>query len=965
MIANIYRKSALFFFLSILLFLIPGCGDDIISPRHPEGSLESENGSVYTVLHLHLPDGTESGEFENLDFLLECPVTRRSFSFGGRGGNNGGILTTDGQNMFTCRINIGDTEIPDGDYFLTVSGEGLTGLGLRRVRFSRNIAVEIEHEPMSYDDLEGAGTESDPYLINDDGDFLTLLWYLEDDPDHAYGRWFRQTDSFDVPRRSQIIDGHIWAPVTFSGHYDGGGHTLRNLAYQGASDKSDDSCVGLFRDLYSATVSNLNFSNALLINVCDSVGILAGSASGNCLIENIGLSGTVTGTGAHAGGLLGVAEGALTLRGITVTSLTVNYTESGSSCTGLLLGSHSGAALTVEGVSTPDHIFSVTGTDCVGGIVGRSETLGNVSFRNITLEHSVDAETNSVKVVYGGGKYVGGLGGYLHLTGTSSADNVTVKAPVRGTQDVGALAGHADLHDLTVGKILLASIVRGSVSVGGFFGYLGLQPGRISFTGPDNSARYVVKSSAAAEVEGSQYVGALAGYFDSTDATFDIRGKIEIAVNVHGTSDVGGVFGYAHRLPAFNPYRINFSSATMRVEASDRNAGGIVGRAEGGSIDGGLRMDFSKGIPAASSIASCFSGVVKARHNAGGIAGSFTGDIKGVASSATVSAGGGDAAGIASYLASSASHCASLGRIDATSNAGGICAVNTNNCNISGCINYSSVTAVKHAAGICAYVGLSSDTKLLIEQCVNKGDISSASAAGIAAYLGVSCYGVPSQHFTIRDCGNYGDISATGGSQYSVGGVVGSIIHQHAYVTGCANHGDVTSSSVQYAIGGVVGEIGFRDDPNWGSVKECMNSGSVSCHESSTKLGGVVGHLHSGNLAYQSDIFDCYNLGALPTDQKSDTGGILGYAASYSNIYRTFNSGKISHGNAIVGTHHSGSSFHHDNNYYLEGTGGGWPSATSVKKSDIGDQSRYHGFDFSNVWRITGDGPRLRHCPFQ
>lgn len=144
-----------------------------------------------------------------------------------------------------------------------------------------------------------------------------------------------------------------------------------------------------------------------------------------------------------------------------------------------------------------------------------------------------------------------------------------------------------------------------------------------------------------------------------------------------------------------------------------------------------------------------------------------------------------------------------------------------------------------------------------------------------------------------------------------------------------------------------------------------MNSGSVSCHESSTKLGGVVGHLHSGNLAYQSDIFDCYNTGALPTDQKSDTGGILGYAASYSNIYRTFNSGKISHGNAIVGTHHSGSSFHHDNNYYVEGTGGGWPSSTSVKKSDVGNKDRYHGFDFTNVWLITDDGPTLRNCPFQ
>lgn len=947
-----------------LLALATACSDDSFDPYGREGSLEFDNGTTYSVLHLNVPGDWTAEDFSSLHFLLECPARRQSFAFEGHGSTES-ATRAHGGGTFTCRMDIGDTMIPDGEYYLTVSGTDFPHIGLRRIRFSANVGSEVQSSPMSYDDLEGSGTETDPYLINDDGDFLTLLWYLEEDPDHAYGRWFRQTDSFTVPRRSQMIDGHVWAPVVFSGHYDGGGNTLHDLTYQGASDKSSDNGVGLFRELYSASVSNLGFSNALLLNVCDSVGIVAGAASGNCTLENISVSGTVTGSGQNIGGLVGISDGSLTLRGISVGSLAVSCTETGSSFTGLLVGRHSGADLTVEKVSTPGHIFSVTGGDHVGGIVGCSETSGDVSFRDITLEHSVDHESSSVKVVYGGGKYTGGLAGSLLLKGQAEVRNVTIKAPVRGAQDVGALVGHADVSDMTVEKTLLASVVKGSVSVGGFFGYLGLQPGRLTFTGPDNSTRYVVKSSADAEVDGEQYVGALAGYYDSTDGVFDFKGKVEIAVNVHGKSDVGGVFGYAHRLTAFNPYDINFSSTSMRVEASDTNAGGIAGRAEGGSIDGGLRMDFSKGIPAASSIASCFSGVVKARHNAGGVAGSFTGDIKGVASSATVSAGGGDAAGIASYLASSASHCASLGRIDATSNAGGICAVNTNNCNISGCINYSSVTAVKHAAGICAYVGQTSDTKLLIEQSVNKGDISSASAGGIAAYLAVSCYGLPSQHFTIKNCGNYGDISATGGSQYSVGGVVGSIIHPHAYVTGCANHGDVTSSSVQYAIGGVVGEIGFRDDPNWGSVKECMNSGSVSCHESSTKLGGVVGHLHSGNLAYQSDIFDCYNTGALPTDQKSDTGGILGYAASYSNIYRTFNSGKISHGNAIVGTHHSGSSFHHDNNYYLEGTGGGWPSATSVKKSDIADQGRYHGFDFSNVWRITGDGPRLRHCPFQ
>lgn len=945
-----------------LLALATACSDDNFDPYGREGSLEFDNGTTYSVLHLNVPEDWTAEDFSSLHFLLECPARRQSFAFEGHGSTES-ATRAHGGGTFTCRMDIGDTMIPDGEYYLTVSGTDFPHIGLRRIRFSANVGSEVQSSPMSYDDLEGSGTETDPYLINDDGDFLTLLWYLEEDPDHAYGRWFRQTDSFTVPRRSQMIDGHVWAPVVFSGHYDGGGNTLQDLTYQGASDKSSDNGVGLFRELYSASVSNLSFSNALLLNVCDSVGIVAGSASGNCTLENISVSGTVTGSGQNIGGLVGISDGSLTLRGISVGSLAVSCTETGSSFTGLLVGRHSGGDLTVEKVSTPGHIFSVTGGDHVGGIVGCSETSGDVSFRDITLEHSVDHESSSVKVVYGGGKYSGGLAGSLLLKGQAEVRNVTIKAPVRGAQDVGALVGHADVSDMTVEKTLLASVVKGSVSVGGFFGYLGLQPGRLTFTGPDNSTRYVVKSSADAEVDGEQYVGALAGYYDSTDGVFDFKGKVEIAVNVHGKSDVGGVFGYAHRLTAFNPYDINFSSTSMRVEASDTNAGGIAGRCTSSDIDGGLRLDFSRGMPSQSAIASCYSGVVRAGNNAGGVAGSFSGSLKGVASSATVSAHSGDAAGVAAYLENSASHCASLGRVDAGSKAGGICAVAKPGVSISSCASYSDVSGGNYAAGICAYIYASCNDSVSIFWCANSGDASAATAGGIAAAI-VSTYDHPDKYFKITECGNYGDIHGTG-SSYGIGGIVGSIIHPHALVQKCANHGKVSASGGQYAVSGVAGELGNRDDPNWVKVSECMNSGEVSCQDKSTYIGGVVGRLHSGNLAYDSKIYDCYNTGALPTDQKSDTGGILGYAGSYTNTYRTFNSGKVSHGNAIIGTHHSGSLFHHDNNYYVEGTGGGWPSSTSVKKSDVGNKDRYHGFDFTNVWLITDDGPTLRNCPFQ
>lgn len=368
--------------LLLALILLNSCADEM--DIRSDGRLETEGDSRVSVLHLGSRGIMNFAGLDNVGFRLENPRDRVSLSFGGSLKFDKTISVLDSPSALVCRIAIGETDIPDGEYYLTVSGDDLPEIALRRVSFKGNVGREVKSEPMSYDDLEGAGIESDPYLINDDGDFLTLLWYLEDDPDHAYGKYFRQTASFDVPRRSQMIDGRVWLPATFSGIYDGGGNELRNLTYQGASDPAADSGIGLFKELYSATVSNLTFSNALLINTADNVGIIAGSSEGTTLFENITLGGSITSSGSNVGGLTGRSSGSLTLKNITVSSLVVNGSESTGSKVGLLVGSHSGESFQAENVPTPDHIFSVTGHDRVGGIVGDLDLTGSLKLDRIT-----------------------------------------------------------------------------------------------------------------------------------------------------------------------------------------------------------------------------------------------------------------------------------------------------------------------------------------------------------------------------------------------------------------------------------------------------------------------------------------------------------------------------------------------------------------------------------------------------
>lgn len=130
-----------------------------------------------------------------------------------------------------------------------------------------------------------------------------------------------------------------------------------------------------------------------------------------------------------------------------------------------------------------------------------------------------------------------------------------------------------DIKKIDVDGGMITSVVCGNDCVGGYFGKCQLAGGVLIFGGAEGSNRYVVKSSAAAGVEGHNYVGGLAGFLDTNGKEVRFDSKVEIAVNVSGEESVGGAVGYALGLNGFNPYMLNFSSSSMRVTSSGKNAG--------------------------------------------------------------------------------------------------------------------------------------------------------------------------------------------------------------------------------------------------------------------------------------------------------------------------------------------------------------------------------------------------------
>ncbi len=944
-----------------------GCHDDDLEYETP-GELQGTGDDRVTVVYMRSPGVGVPDASGDVSVLLEDPSALRTLKFTGHIRHGG---DTRGDTSFACHIRIGSTDIPDGVYFLKIEGDNVPELGQRKVKFVSSVGEEAPAGSMSYDDLEGSGTQSDPYRINDDGDFLTMIWYLEDDPDNGYGKYFLQTESFDVPRRSQMIDGHVYAPVQFSGTYDGGGHELRNLTYQGGSNQETDSDIGIFRMLFSATVKNLTISRAMVVNAASRVGLVAGRAYGYCNLENITIDGSITASGSDIGGLIGESFAALRVNNIKIGAFSLIGSENAAENVGLLVGEQYQNDLTVDGVTTPGHVFTVTGHRNVGGLAGLIN-VNSAKLSNITLEHSVDQETNDVKIVYGSEKYVGGLIGNLQVSHAIELNNVNVKAPVRGGQDVGGLIGHAFVVDATVNGALVSSVVNGGKSVGGFFGYLGymMSGAKIIFDCESRPVRYVVKSSGDAGVKGDTYVGGMIGYYDATDGDMWFRGKVEIAVNVKGGSHVGGAFGYATKLDKFNPYDIDFSSATMRVEASGSNAGGVIGLAHHCSLDGGKVVSPINELP---DIDACFSGVVTAAENAGGIVGrqEESGSIDGMACAATVTASVSDAGGIVGRLDYYVAHCVSYGRVDARQSAGGIYGSGYDTANISvyRCVNYGDVHGDSNAGGIGGYTYMSKNPSLNIRECYNSGNIKSSVAGGIIGLAGCKDTGSKNTYFDIKYSGNHGRVEGMGGNDGYSAGIVAKMDHRHGYVAQCCNKGEI-SGPAQKAVAGIVAHMGDGGGSglhyNYGLVTRCINYGKISSSDANTRVGGVVGILEYGfSMDYGHKITDCANYGELPTKQKHDNGGILGYTQAYTNTYRTFNKGKVSHGNAIIGDHAGASLFHHSHNYFLEDTGKDWPSSTKVRTADLCKESTYADFDFTNIWCMTSDGPQLYNCPFQ
>lgn len=993
-------KAALSALLILPSLLMAGCHDDI-EWQNPDSEVIEKEGHTITTFslekkHFNIPENVDSVRVA----LIGTPGPTLCF---GAGVEHSGESTR-------FRMTIPDSaELPDGKYILTLrDAAGNSIPGRLSSTFNNRLLSQISIILPSYM-LDGEGTEENPYIIANDDDFSMFLINLADDKESfGAGLKFRQTADVTAPAQNSLIPGRGYWGAPFAGIYDGEGHTIRNLYYHGSGRESSDTGIGLFNQLLgTATVENLTLSQIGMSGLCKEAGAIAGVSLGEITLSDISVSGFIE-DGSDIGGLVGcVKSGTLYVDGVEL-NLSVRGDENIGGIAGHL---EKEAALYVSEVTTPSYGFNIKGDSNVGGIVGYSQ--GVFSASDISLQHKVSSEDSDINIIEATTGNAGGIAGLISSeAGNHSFIRCRVMCPVGGDNAsyVGGIAGMtSQAGEILVNDFRMLSIIEGADYVGGLFGKADLQSAaaKVRIIGSDPSVR-VSADDADAKIEGKEYVGGFAGWWKGA---ISVEAQVKINLPVKGEKYTGGAFGamFDTELDTSN-FNVGStgSNSTMRVTGGNRTAG-FIGYLENSSLSGSNKFDFNEGngvrVPEPSRFTPLFAGVVMGDEEVGGLVGYAKNcKLNALSSGANVSG--------TKMTGGVVGHCEAVdnshyledltftGRIQCpeAQYVGGIVGLYYAEKTglIHDCVNYGDISGGEQAGGIVGELdkeypyGLqtTSSRRFELKWCVNLGSVSANRYAGgivgIHYNYGYDYVGNENDFLNTSDadilitnCMNGGEVKAQGVDN-TIGGVfkdssgVGGIIGftgRYVGIMNCANHGYIYGSGRFHGVGGIAGSAGFDSNTSGAldrfrnaDVKQCMNSATVSSGHRDTYVGGVIGYLEEGN---KSDVNDCYNTGAVPCKQSHDSGGIIGTVDHLTNIYRCVNRGMVSHGNAMIGTHKTGSLFDHGSLYFLEGTGANWPSATKVSKADFTKESAFGGLDFSNNWVMTADGPELRNCPWQ
>lgn len=288
------------------------------------------------------------------------------------------------------------------------------------------LAAQDTHQPETYagptePGWQGAGTENAPYQISTLAD-LAALRDAVNGGNNQNGTYFKMTANIDLGSAETPWTSIGYGGKSFTGTFDGAGHTISGLYLNSNSIGRADRGAGLFTSVgQDGSVKNLTVEGKI-----DPTGLENSSIGGVVGVNNGGTISSCTGSvvvnggaGFHVGGVVGTNSGG------TISSCTGSVVIRGNanlSVGGIVGSSDSG---TIEDCRSTNICITGYG-NYIGGIVGQN---------NSTVENC----ENTSKVTVGGKGIIGGIVG--RANGSSTVSNCRNSGDISANMDSGITGG--------------------------------------------------------------------------------------------------------------------------------------------------------------------------------------------------------------------------------------------------------------------------------------------------------------------------------------------------------------------------------------------------------------------------------------------------------------------------------------------------------------------------------------------
>jgi gliding motility-associated-like protein len=285
----------------------------------------------------------------------------------------------------------------------------------------------------------GNGSEGSPYLISTVNDFKWIADVVNTGTLTDTSSFFKQTQDIDFLSENDLTPiGGGSSSLSFSGVYDGNGHSLLNITMNGATDK-----FGIFGVVNNGIIKNLKVDNANIsvqLNSYNGAGILIGALYSNSTIYNV--------------------------ENVTIESSTISSTNSNNGYVGGLIGRTSGSKIINTNVDAEvNAILNNSGNGAnIGGFIGRIDN-------SVFIKHSSSSGTVNTNGWRSGGFLGSGSGSSTTIEECFSTSDV-----IGGASGQGGFVGNFYQGTIkncySIGDIsIYPDLITTSDWVGSFFGF--------------------------------------------------------------------------------------------------------------------------------------------------------------------------------------------------------------------------------------------------------------------------------------------------------------------------------------------------------------------------------------------------------------------------------------------------------------------------------------------------------------